>query len=282
MNYLRYRRALGELAPASVGVIFWVLRSLDAYMARHDLALATITRVDVERWLAERDRSPATTKSMLTKARPFFRWCVEQELLDRDPTLGIRAPRPPDGLPRCLDPVDVGDVLRACPDERARVAVLLMVQCGLRVGEVAAMRIEDVDWRRRTISIRGKGGRGRVTRSTPIPAEVLESLRRHVGARRSGPVLRSYQPPYDALTAHWLSRLVSRWLVDAGVKRAARDGVSAHAFRHTTAQDLVDAGTDLRVVQRLLGHRSIRTTEDYTRRDPPGLRAALEGRRYGR
>jgi integrase len=277
-RYLRDRSRLGELAPASVVVSRWCLCSLHAQTG--DVALGEITRGDLEQWLTARDRRPSSVKSMLTKVRPFFGWCLAHELIARNPADPIRAPRVGDGLPRVLEPLEVAQVLGACPDPRAATVVMLLVQCGLRIGEVARLRVDDIDRRRRVALIRGKGGRGGITRSVPLPAECLEQLNRYPGARRTGPIIASYQPPYGPVSAHWLGRLVSQWMLDAGVKHEARDGRSAHAFRHTMAQDLVDAGKDPRVVQRALGHKSMRTTEDYWRRDPPGMREALEGRRY--
>ena len=66
----------------------------------------------------------------------------------------------------------------------------------------------------------------------------------------------------------------------AGLKRFPHDGTSAHSLRHTCAQTMLDGGADLREVQYALGHRTIRSTEIYTRREPPGLRAAMNGRAF--
>lgn len=271
-DYIRARVELGDYSRESADTVRWVLLSF--VKKTGPVPLAELNQSHVRQWIGAAHRQPATIKSMLGKLRPFARWLVETERCPKDFTLGIRSPRIPDGLPRCLDPRDCGAVLAACPDERARTAILLMLHCGLRVGEVARLRVEDVDYRRRTLQVRGKGGRGRPTRSVPVPDEAWRQLSRYTAGRRRGAVIASYQPPYGNLRPGSLSALVREWMADAGVKS------SAHACRHTTAQDLVDQGVDLRVIQRLLGHRSIRTTEDYTRRDPPGLRDAVEGRRY--
>lgn len=279
-TYVRERSRLGELSPASASVTRWALHSLRSFVG--EIELDAITRGDLERWLSAKDRRPSSIKSMLTKVRPFFAWLVEHDQMARNPAEPIRAPRIAEGLPRVLESLEVAKVLAACPDARAQTIVVLLVQCGLRIGEVARMRVDDIDRRRAIALVRGKGGRGEVTRSVPLPDEALEALSRYPGSRRTGPVIASYQPPYGPVSAHWLGKLVAQWMTDAGVKHEARDGRSAHAFRHTTAQDLVDAGEHPRMVQTLLGHRSIRSTEIYWRRDPPGMREALEGRRYGR
>lgn len=277
-EYVSARVRVGDYSKESADVVRWVLLAFVKHAG--PVPLDEVTATHVRRWLEAKGREPSTVRSMLGKVRPFARWLAERGYCPHDFTLGIKSPKLADGLPRCLDPRDCGDVLARCPDERARTVLLLMLHCGLRVGEVARLKVEDIDHRRRTIDVRGKGGRGRTTRVVPVPEEAWRQLRLFTHGRRTGAVVTSYQPPHGHLKPGSLSALVREWMTDAGIKTGAWDGVSAHACRHTTAQDLVDRGVDLRVVQRLLGHRSVRTTEDYTRRDPPGLRDAIEGRNY--
>jgi integrase/recombinase XerC len=277
-DYVRSRVELGDYSTESADAVRWALMSFAR--STGPVPVDELTATHVRQWVGSAHRQPATIKSMLGKLRPFARWLVETGQAPKDFTVGVRSPKILDGLPRCLGPDECGAVLSSCPDERARLVVLLMLHCGLRVGEVAALRLEDVDRRRHVALVRGKGGRGRPTRSVPIPDQAWRQLVRFTDGRHRGAVVRSYQPPYGHLRAGSLSALVREWMTDAGIKSGAWDGRSAHACRHTAAQDLVDQGVDIRVVQRLLGHRSVRTTEDYTRRDPPGLREAIEGRKY--
>jgi integrase len=163
--------------------------------------------------------------------------------------------------------------------------VLLMAQMGLRVGEVAAIRVGDVDRARRVLAVRGKGGRGEVTRSVPITGEVWDALGDYVeeaGQQYSGHLIVSWNAatPGVGVSSRWLGRMTRQWFSQAGVKVYAYDGMSAHALRHTCAQDVADSGADIRHVQELLGHASLRTTQEYLRISPPGLRDAIEGRRY--
>lgn len=276
--YVRSRVELGEYSAASADAVRWTLLSFTKKTG--PVPLGDLNQSHVRKWIGAAHRQPNTIKSMLGKLRPFARWLVETGQCARDFTLGIRSPKIADGLPRCLDPKDCGAVLSACPDERAILVVLLMLHCGLRVGEVAALRLEDVDYRRHAILVRGKGGRGRHTRSVPVPEEAWRQMGRFTAGRNTGPVIVSYQAPYGHLRAGSLSALVREWMRDAGIKGRAWDGVSAHACRHTTAQDLLDQGVDMRAIQVLMGHRSVKTTEIYWRRDPPGLRSAIEGRKY--
>jgi site-specific recombinase XerD len=279
--YVGERVALGEYSIASAGVVRSVLRSLAGSV---DGELGALDGPAVRAWLAATAISPATVKSKVTKARPFVRWLVRDGYLDADVMEGIASPRLPKRLPRALPMDAVAKVLVACPDARARLIVLLMVQMGLRVGEIASIDVRDIDGELRVLQVRGKGGRGDVTRAVPFTREVLEALDVYlaeVGVRYSGRLILSYNDPTSGLTAHTMSQYARRWFSLAGVKVHAYDGVSAHALRHTCAQDVVDGGADLRHVQELLGHSSLRTTQEYLRLNPPGLREAMEGRRYG-
>lgn len=278
--YVRERVAMGDYSVASAQHVAGILAAFARWCDDRDLELSAVKRRDVETWLLDRRRSPSTMRSLLSTVRTFARWCVDHDLVDRDFTTGIRSPKVPEGLPRCLDPVAITAMLAAAPDVRATTVLVVMLQCGLRIGEVAALRIEDIDFDRRNVIVRGKGGRGRKTRTVPMPDEARAHLIRSIGDRRHGPVIASYNPPYGHMRSGSLGRVVRQLMTTAGIKSGPWDGVSAHACRHTTAQDLLDLGRDMRAIQILMGHKSIKTTEIYWRLDPPGLDEAAEGRRY--
>lgn len=282
VEYLHERVALGQLARSSAEVIRCTLR----HFARHvDDDLRRVDRSAVTSWLSGTEVAPTTIKAHLVRLRPFSRWLVIEGHLERDVTLGIPIPRIPERLPRALPPDAVARILAACPDARARLVVILMVQLGLRCNEVASIEMRDIDTNRGVLQVRGKGGLGQVTRAVPFTIEANAELQEyldHEGHRYSGPLIASQGnfAGEKPVSAHHMSRLVRGWFRAAGVKVHAHDGMSAHALRHTCAQDVADAGADLRHVQELLGHRSLRTTQEYLRLNPPGLREAIEGRSY--
>jgi site-specific recombinase XerD len=281
-EYTNERIALGQISHSSAEVIRCVLGNLARTI---DGDLDRLRGSAVKAWIAEASLQPATVKSRLTKAGPFVRWLVAEGHLESDVTAGIPIPRLPKRIPRALPAEAVARILAVAPDARGRLVVLLMAQMGLRVGEVAAIRVGDVDDRRRVLAVRGKGGRGEVTRAVPFTGEAweaLEAYREEAGRQFSGHLIVSWNAatPGEGVSAAYLGRLTRRWFSAAGVKVYAYDGMSAHALRHTCAQDVADAGADIRHVQELLGHASLRTTQDYLRISPPGLREAMEGRRY--
>lgn len=277
-RYVAKRHASGDFSDASVPVI----RSVLQRWLRHAPAdPRDWTREHVEAWLGTSGYAPNTRKSMLTKLRPFVQWLVLEGMIDHDITMGLRVRRIPKGAPRDLAEEDVARLLAVVPDERGVVIVVTMVQVGLRCGDLARILITDLDRRHQGLHVRAKGGRGEVTHWAPVPDEAWSIIMAWLERTgwRTGPLVRSYTTG-RALTPHTVSKLVARWLRDAGLKHFPRDGVSAHALRHTCAEHMLERGATLREVQHALGHASIRSTEIYARRFPRGVREAMEGRRY--
>lgn len=279
-TYIAERVARGEITMSSAEVIEPMLRQ----WVRHiDFAPPRRWTVDdVASWVNDDRYRAAYRKSRLTKLAPYCRWLIVSGKMQRDPTLGIGRIRIPDGGPRDLTPQEITGLLRVLPDARALLIVVLMAQLGLRDGDVARIRIEDIDVRRRRLHVRGKGGRGEHTHWEPITTEAWRVLGPwlRAGERASGPLIRSYQRPDRALQPHTISKLVGRWIRAAGLKDFPWDGRCPHALRHSFAQHVLDGGADLRDVQYALGHRSIRSTELYVKREPPGLRDKIDGRCY--
>jgi len=262
--FVHARVGQGHLAPSSAAVIRSVLRHWTAF-AGDDPRLWTEALVMM--WVNDPGLRPATRKSRLTKLRPYVRWLMDRGHLDRDLTADIGRIRIPEGPPRDFTPAEVAQLLHACPDTRAQLIVILMAQLGLRCGDVARIRVEDIDARGRSLHVRAKGGRGDYTHWVPIPLEAWSAIAAWLNATgsTSGPLVPSYQRPGQPLDPAHISKLVGRWIVDAGLKAFPGDGRSAHSLRHSCAQHMLDAGADLRQVQRALGHTTIRSTEVYTR-----------------
>lgn len=247
-----------------------------------DVPLEKVDRDHVERWMLGLDCAPGTARRQLSTVRCFLQWCVEHRLLKRDPTYGIRSPRQPRKQPRALDGDQVTEVL-AHADDRARVVILLMVQEGLRVGGVASLTTDSVDVDARVVFVTEKGGHQRFV---PLSDQTYKAIDAYLTAHPAGPgrpLIRSYQHPARGVSARHLSQVVSDLMRDAGVKRAARDGKSAHALRHTCANDMLDNGAEIRDVQEMLGHVHLSTTTIYLRRQVAlnRLRDAAAGRNYG-
>ncbi len=244
-----------------------------------DLPVADLNLRHVSRWWGDLDCAASTARHRLSVVTTFCDWLVANELLRVNPASKLDPPRQPRYIPRAVPGDDVAALLAQCPDTRMRLIVLLMCQLGLRCAEVAGLQVGDIDWQTRTVFVRGKGN---VDRVLPLPNEARTALDRYLEEHpaTSGPLVRSFADGHRALTPGYVGDRVRRVMLAAGVKKASRDGRSAHALRHTFATDVLADGADVRVVQVALGHASLATTQRYLSWSVEGLRSAMEGRRY--
>lgn len=225
----------------------------------------------------QRGLAPATVKRRLACARSLFRWLTRTGMVPADPFVGteIRV-RIPDRLPRCLSTSEMARLAQAAEiaSPLTHLTTLLLFATGMRVGELVTVRLGDIDLDRDTIRIVGKGNR---QRQVVIPNDGLkESIRGYVhmhhAAGEAGDRLLRGQDGQGLTTAAIRVRL--RHLAKAaGLSRT----VTPHMLRHTAATELLEAGVDIRFVQRLLGHRSILTTQIYTHVSDLALRSAVRG-----
>jgi integrase/recombinase XerC len=270
-RFLRSERGFSEHTQRAY------LSDLRQFAASVKEAPARVSPDDVREFLAgqHRARSPATLGRRLAALRTFFKWLVREAAREADPTLGIPAPRAPRPLPRPIPVDDVAALLDAkaeSPARDARVALRdqalfeLMYGAGLRVGEIVALDVRDLDLVRGDVRVWGKGGKERVV---PLPAAARAALRAHLDARREPGVLA--QPLFPAVTqrkGEKLRRLSAREARRRLRKRALESGIAGrvhpHRMRHSYATHLLDMGADLRAIQELLGHASLSTTQRYT------------------
>jgi integrase/recombinase XerD len=200
--------------------------------------------------------------------RSFYAFALREGLATRDVPALVDAPKPGTYLPDVLAPDDVGRILDAPPQEdpigiRDRAILELLYGCGLRVSELVGLDTDRVDLQGAQVRVIGKGNR---ERRVPMGDEARERLHRYrVGPRTEWTAGRPTEAVFVGRRGRRMSReavwsLVKRWARAAGV----RERVTPHTFRHSFATHLLEGGADLRVVQALLGHASISTTQLYT------------------
>jgi integrase/recombinase XerC len=219
-------------------------------------------------------RHPATLGRKLAAIRAFFRFLVREGRCPLDPTAGISAPRTPKRLPNplpvddCVALVEEERPAEGAPNEktlRDRALVELLYGAGLRVGEVSALNVRDVDLHRGDVRVSGKGGKERVV---PLPSAARDAVGAYLARRRAPGLLA--QPLFTALRPRRegprrLGVRDIRRILGARARRAGvADRVHPHRMRHSYATHLLDMGADLREIQELLGHVSLSTTEKYT------------------
>lgn len=274
LRYVRGRVARREIQQNTAGRVRSILMGFADCYGRRPLKL--IGRKHIELWLEERqDLSTASRRNEFQAVRQFLNWCVEERLIRVNPMASMRAPKVPRSVPRAMPERDVTHLLNALPDARARVVVALMLRMGLRRGEVVALQTGDWDQQAQTLSVVGKGGH---TRILPVPRDVAHDLRVYLAEHGAGAGhLIRREDGRGGISNSRIGQLIRQWMEDAGVKSRAGDGRAAHSLRHTMATNVVAIEPDLRVVQQILGHQSLTSTQVYLKHaELPRLRAAME------
>ncbi|MDP9105000.1 MAG: tyrosine-type recombinase/integrase [Candidatus Eremiobacteraeota bacterium] len=226
---------------------------------------------------SERGLGLATVKRRLACLRAMFAWLVRRDVLDASPfaktELRIRLPA---RLPRCLGRRDLCRLMRhrTALGANCALATGLLLSTGMRVGELAALRIRDIDTATGHLRILGKGNRERTVFVTDRGSR--EELRGYLVSRHGT----AAPPDRPLLLSEDRNRPVSAAQIRSAIAELARTAgltrhVTHHMLRHTAATMLLESGTDIRFVQRLRGHRSIFTTQIYTHVSDRALRAAI-------
>ncbi len=226
-----------------------------------------IRRDDVSAWLSSlalRGRARRTQARKCAAVRRFFRFAVEEGLVERDPTEAVEAPKPGRPLPHSVELEQVRGMLAQTERLRDRVIVLLLFGAGLRVSELVELRLEQLYLDDGFVRVQGKGGKERVV---PIGPMIAEDVREY--AKEERPQLLSGRQNAYVFPGRGGRRHLTRQTVFLRVRALARAAglpkdPSPHTLRHGYATALVHGGADLRTVQSLLGHADLRTTEIYT------------------
>lgn len=233
------------------------------------VALVQAERADLLEYLHVRiGTSPRTAARMLSSLRGFYRHQVRERRRDDDPTARIDMPRIGRQLPKTLSEQDV-EALLAAPDVgtglglRDRAMLELMYATGLRVSELVTLQVHQVSLRQGVARVTGKGGRERLVPVGDAAQDWLEKYaRRARGALLGGTVSDDLFVTRrgHAMTRQNMWYMIRRYATKAGV----RNDLSPHGLRHAFATHLLNHGADLRVVQMLLGHADLSTTQIYT------------------
>lgn len=277
-SYRRYLVAERGLAASSLPYYERVARLfLGEAATTGPEQLAELTAADVTEFVLResRRRSVGTTKQLVTMLRSLLRFLHLQALIDQPLAAAVPAVAGwrLTGLPRGLGAAEVSALLGSCDrrtttGRRDYAVLLLLVRLGLRAGEVAALRLDDVDWRRGQILVRGKGRR---EEPLPLPVDVGEVMADYLRSSRPPGWGRSLfltvRAPYRALSSAAVSSVVRT----AG-RRAGLTSVGAHQLRHTAATAMLRAGAGLAEVGQVLRHRSATTTAIYAKVDRAALR----------
>ena len=275
-NYLRIERGMSPNTVASYARdVEGLLKAYEGYRP------VDIGAAELERYLGERIAKGLSKRSharMLSSFRSFFNWCVEEGELKDNPCDRIDAPKLGKYLPAVLSVDEVDAIISSVDTKtpkglRDRAILEVLYGCGLRVSECTGLLISHVHLDEGFVDVIGKGNKQRVV---PLGEMAADAIRNYLPARTE-PAARAYG---DVLFLNKFGKPLSRvYVFDLVKDRAMAAGIhkeiSPHTFRHSFATHLIEGGADLRVVQEMLGHESILTTEIYTHIDSSTWQAAV-------
>ncbi len=270
-SFVRHLEVVRGLSPHTVRAYAADLGRYLEWADRTGVDPLDPTRRRLRAYLAEMELarySRRTIARRLSAVRALFRYRVDVGLADTDPTSVLSAPPPKKRLPRVMSD-DLVTALLVAPDPsqptgvRDRVVLELLYASGMRVGELEALDVRDIDFAQGQVRVLGKGAKERLL---PLHTHVLGLLRSYVHDTR--PALASgdsgeallLNARGGRLSADSVRRLMKRYLATVGGARS----LSPHTVRHTFATHLLRNGADLRSVQELLGHVALSTTQLYT------------------
>jgi integrase/recombinase XerD len=293
-QYVRWLRVTRDLSPHTIRAYDGDIASLERHLGIH----AFVNQIDRDLLVAFIEHQQAaglSSPSIRRRAsglRGFCKWLLACRLLESDPWVGAtiaggrsrKLPRrlPTDALSRLLlslrkaaaidEAFDSDEVLNRPHESTTLLAVALLVATGVRVNEVVSIKCQDIDLPGETVRIMGKGRR---ERQVFLTNESIKGLARaYLNTRHALGVDHSrflFNWHHEPLTAAAMRSRLAKAARDAGLRAT----VTPHMLRHTAATELIEAGVDIRYIQRLLGHASLSTTEIYTHVSDRALRRVV-------
>jgi len=271
-DFLQYLRLEQGLAENTISAYRADLMELARQFPK--LTPAKITASDVNKYFAElagRGRRPATLARKVSAVRRLFGYLQERGVIRSNPAGGYRAPRLARYHPDYLSVEEIERILKACQIDprlavRDKALIEVLYGCGLRISELAGLRVGDIEFEAGFVKVIGKGNKQRLVPLGEFARGAIEEylddpIRRKHPASGSHPIFINRSGSTLSRVGLW--KVIRKLVLRAGITKA----VTPHTFRHSFATHLLAGGADLRTVQEMLGHADISTTEIYTQVD---------------
>jgi len=277
IRFIAIERGLSDAYQLSVRA---TLDAVAAWAERNKLTLADLGTDELAGFLGDRRAAGSRASSLriaVVHLKIFFRWLVGRDVLPMDPAEPLLAPRPEGTLPETLDATVIDSLLAsidmARPLGRRDLAMLeLFYAAGLRLSELCNARLEHLDLEEGFLRVTGKGNKTRIARVGMAAMRAIEDYLQNeradlVRRRTSSHVFLSVRG--GPLSPDRVRQIVKERAVAAGIEQ----NIYPHLLRHSFATHLLEGGADLRVIQELLGHADISTTQVYTHVDRARLKS---------
>lgn len=280
--YVRYLKLERNYSPNTLEAYRHDLGHLLAYCHREEKDVLQMKLEDLQHFAAgihELGIGPTSQARILSGVRSFYRWLLLDGRIDADPTELLESPRLGEHLPEVLTTAEVdqleGSIDLSKPEgQRNRAIIEVLFSCGLRVSELTHLRLSDLFLDEGYIRVMGKGSKERLV---PISNRAVHELKlwfydRNLMTIKAGEEDYVFLNRRGAhLTRTMILIMVKRQAEAAGIQKT----ISPHTLRHSFATALLEGGADLRVIQAMLGHEDIGTTEIYTHIDTTTLREEI-------
>ena len=282
MRYRIYLQLEKSLQPNTVEAYIGDVNKLLSFFGNADRLLA-VTLGDLREFLSAMADVGVNARSqarIISSLRSFYGFLKLDGYIGSDPTVQLRSPKIGMRLPDVLTLQEIDDIINAidlatCEGQRNRAIIEVLYSCGLRVSELCSLRMSDLYLKEQFIRVTGKGGKQRLVPISPRAIAELEAYFEDRNRISIKPGFEDYvfiserlKKPLSRITVfHHIKELVER----VGINKT----VSPHTFRHSFATHLLEGGANLRVIQVMLGHESISTTEIYAHIDSTRLREEI-------
>ena len=240
------------------------------WITEQNKQLLAVEQADIQQYLAVKfpHSKPRSISRLIASLRRFYRYLIRENKISLDPTIQIQSPKLPRSLPKSLSEDEVLALLNA-PNVndpiglRDKAMLELLYACGLRVTELVGVKVTEVSLSDGVVRVTGKGSK---TRLVPMGEEAVDWISRYLSEARPAILQKRLCDALfvtnraDEMTRQGFWYLIKRYALLAGITK----NMSPHVLRHAFATHLLNHGADLRVVQMLLGHSDISTTQIYT------------------
>lgn len=271
-DYLAYLQSVRNLAPTSVRAYTNDLGLFSAWLTEQDLKATELDAALIRRFVAHLSRQNAavsTINRMISSIRGYYRFLTRTDRAAHNPMEGIRGLKRPQPLPSFLFEDEISHLLELRGADftalRDRLILELLYSTGCRISELVMIDLDDIDFKRGRILVHGKGRKDRFVFVGGAAAEVLRDFLPLRSERLTRLGVRSEKALVvnangRRITQRGVAGIIQKRIMEKGIAKK----VSPHTFRHTFATHILDHGADIRVVQEMLGHSSLSTTQVYT------------------
>ena len=271
-NYLSYLCSVRKLSDNSIRAYTYDLKLLEDFLKSEKLDFENLESKKVRSFVGSLGRkklSEASINRVISSIKSFYKYCIRYDILEINPFAHVRSISNTRKIPDVLSFAEIGKMIDLTDNTflgiRDRVILELLYSTGCRVSELTRLKVKDIDLKKRMALVYGKGGKERWVFLTRGTAEELisylplrEKYKLKSGSYEEGFLLLNIKGGF--LSVRGVRYIINKYIHAIGVEKH----VSPHTFRHTFATHMLNNGAGIRVVQELLGHSSIATTQVYT------------------